>query len=72
MPTKLVADCSTGIVEEIEMTAEEIAEREAFAAQIQAELDAQKAIDEAKAIAKASAAEKLAALGLTPEEIAAL
>lgn len=72
MPIKLVADCSTGIVEEVEMTAEEITEREAFAAQIKAELDAQKALDDARAAAKASAEAKLTALGLTPEEIAAL
>jgi hypothetical protein len=71
-PTKLVADCSTGIVEEIELTEEEIAEREALAAQIRVELDAQKVLDDAKAVAKASAEAKLAALGLTAEEIAAL
>jgi hypothetical protein len=36
------------------------------------ELDAQKVLDDAKAVAKASAEAKLAALGLTAEEIAAL
>jgi len=32
MPTKLVVDCSTGAVEEIELTAEEVAQMEADAA----------------------------------------
>jgi hypothetical protein len=32
MPTKLIVDCSTGITTEVELTAEEIAEREAMAA----------------------------------------
>jgi ribosome-binding ATPase YchF (GTP1/OBG family) len=72
MTTKLVVDCSTGIVEEIELTAEEIAQREAdalAAAQEQAEREAEEA---AKAAAKESAQSKLSALGLTEEEIAAL
>jgi ribosome-binding ATPase YchF (GTP1/OBG family) len=72
MTTKLVVDCSTGIVEEIELTAEEIAQREAdalAATQEQAEREAEEA---AKAAAKESAQSKLSALGLTEEEIAAL
>jgi len=72
MTTKLVVDCSTGIVEEIALTAEEIAQREAdalAAAQEQAEREAEEA---AKAAAKESAQSKLSALGLTEEEIAAL
>ena len=32
MPTKIVVDCSTGISEEVELTAEEIAQMEADAA----------------------------------------
>jgi hypothetical protein len=59
MTTKLVVDCSTGIVEEIELTAEEIAQREAdalAAAQAQAEREAEEA---AKAALKASAKQKL-------------
>lgn len=72
MPTKLVVDCSTGAVEEIELTAEEIAQAaadaEAYAiAKAQEEAEAQ-----AKAEAKAAAEAKLAALGLTAEEIAAI
>jgi hypothetical protein len=72
MTTKLVVDCSTGIVEEIALTAEEIAQREAdalAAAQEQAEREAEEA---AKVAAKESAQSKLSALGLTEEEIAAL
>ena len=72
MPTKLVVDCSTGITTEVELTAEEIAQREADAAAY-AERKAQEEADKAaKAAAKAAAESKLAALGLTAEEIAAL
>jgi type IV secretory pathway VirB9-like protein len=72
MPTKLVVDCSTGITSEVELTAEEIAQAQADAA---AYAEAKAAEDAAKAeaeAAKASAQAKLAALGLTAEEIAAL
>lgn len=72
MATKLVVDCSTGITTEVELTAEEIAQREADAAawaEAQAQREAEVA---AKAAAKASAERKLAALGLTSEEVAAL
>jgi hypothetical protein len=69
---KIIVDCSTGIVEELPLTPEEIAQRELdalAAAEEQAQREAEEA---AKAEAKASAEEKLAALGLTAEEIAAL
>lgn len=72
MATKLIVDCSTGITTEVELTAEEIAQRDADAAawaEQQAEREAQEA---AKAEAKASAETKLAALGLTADEISAL
>jgi hypothetical protein len=71
-PTKLIVDCTTGEQTIVELTDEEIAEREVM--RIQAEADqAQREADElAKAEAKASAQAKLAALGLTAEEIAAL
>lgn len=70
--TKIVVDCSTGEQTEVELSAEEIAQREADAlayagAQATAEAEAQ-----AVAAAKASAEAKLAELGLTAEEIAAL
>jgi transposase len=72
MATKLIVDCSTGITTEVELTAEEIAEREAMAAEYavqKAQEDAAKAAAEA---AKASANSKLKALGLTDAEISAL
>ncbi len=72
MPTKLVVDCSTGVTTEVELTAEEIAQREADAAAA-AEAEAQRLADEqAKAAAKQAAQDKLKALGLTDIEVAAL
>jgi hypothetical protein len=72
MATKLVVDCSTGITTEVELTAEEIAQRETDAlAWAEAEA-AREAEATAKAEAKASAVAKLAALGLTEGEVAAL
>jgi hypothetical protein len=71
-PTKLVINCSTGERQEIPLSAEEIAEREALAAAAEEARLAEEATAAAKAEAKASAHEKLAALGLTEEEIAAL
>jgi hypothetical protein len=72
MPTKLVVDCSTGVTTEVELTTEEIAQREADAAAF-AEVEAQRLADEqAKAAAKQAAQDKLKALGLTDFEVAAL
>lgn len=72
MTTAIEVNCTTGEVTERPLTAEELAQRDvdaqAFAAQ-RAEEDAAKAAEEA---AKASAQSKLAALGLTAEEISAL
>ena len=70
--TKVVVDCSTGEQTIVPLTAEEISQREADAAAFAAEQAARQAEEEAKAQAKASAEAKLAALGLTAEEIAAL
>jgi diacylglycerol kinase family enzyme len=71
-PTKLIVNCETGEETIIELTAEEIAEME----QRMVEADARRATEQAqaaaKAAAKASAEAKLAALGLTTAEIAAL
>jgi hypothetical protein len=71
-PTKVIVDCSSGETTIVELTDEEIAEREAMAAQAEIEQAEREAEEAAKATAKASAQEKLAALGLTAEEIAAL
>ena len=72
MTNKIVVDCSTGEVQEIALTAEEIAEREAMAAEYAARKAQEDAALAAAQAAKESANAKLAALGLTAEEIAAL
>jgi hypothetical protein len=69
---KVIVDCSTGETTVVPLTAEEIAANEAAAAQAEADRLAAEAEAQAKAEAKAAAEAKLAALGLTPEEIAAL
>ena len=69
---KVIVDCSTGLQEVVPLTAEEIAELEAAAAQAEQDRLAAEAEAQAKAQAKANAEAKLAALGLTAEEIAAL
>lgn len=71
-PTKLIVDCSTGVTTEVELTDEEVAQREADAAAYAVEQAARDAAAAAKAAAKASGEAKLAALGLTADEIAAL
>ena len=72
MTNKLVVDCSTGVVTEVELTSEEISQREADAAAYAEQEALRQAEAEAKAQAKSSAEAKLASLGLTPDEIAAL
>jgi len=71
-PTKLIVDCSTGVSTEVELTDEEVAQREADAAAYAARKAEEDAAATAKAAAKASGEAKLAALGLTAEEISAL
>ena len=61
-------DAATGEVTERPLTSDEIAEREAS----HAEAQARQAEAEAKATARESALAKLAALGLTADEVAAL
>lgn len=72
MTTAIEINCETGEVTERPLTADEIAANEA--AQAQAAADALAAEEEAaaKAAAKASAEGKLAALGLTADEVSAL
>ena len=72
MPTKIIVNCETGVTEEIELTAEEIAQAEADAAAHAIERAAREAELAAKQAAKESALAKLSALGLTAEEAAAL
>lgn len=75
--TKLVVDLSLpeGHPEReksIPLTPEELAEREALAAQAELDRLEREAAEQARLEAEASAKAKLEALGLTPEEIAAL
>jgi hypothetical protein len=71
-PVAVEVNCETGEVTERPLTADEIAEREAMAAQAEADAKAKADAEAAKAAAKASAEAKLAKLGLSAEEIAAL
>jgi hypothetical protein len=70
--TKIIVNCETGEVSEVELTAEEIKQREADAIAYATQKAQEEAEAQAKAAAKASARAKLAALGLTEDEIAAL
>ena len=72
MATKIIVDCSTGSTTEVELTAEEVAQREVDAAAAAIEQAEREAAEAAKADAKLSAQAKLQALGLSGEEIAAL
>lgn len=72
MTTKLVVNCSTGVTTEVELTAEEVARREADAVVFAEQETVRLAEVEAKAAAKASAQAKLKALGLSDAEIEAL
>lgn len=70
--TKIVVNCTTGEKTEVPLTAEEIAEREATLAELeQKQLEREQLLAEREA-AKQAAKDKLAALGLTPEEISAI
>lgn len=69
---KVIVDCSTGEQTIVPLTAEEIAELEAARIAAEAQRIEAEAQAQAKADAKAAAEAKLAALGLTADEIAAL
>jgi hypothetical protein len=71
-PTRIEIDCSTGIESIIELTDAEVAELAVQAAEAEARKAEEDALAQAAADAKASAQAKLAALGLTADEIAAL
>jgi hypothetical protein len=66
--TAVIFDAATGEVTERPLTADEISEREA----VQADYEARQAEADAKVAARESALAKLAALGLTADEVAAL
>jgi len=63
--TKIVVDCSTGDVSEIELTAEEVAQRTADAKAYADEKAAEDADKAAKAVEKAALLDRL---GITAEE----
>jgi hypothetical protein len=68
-PTKLVINCETGVQEEIELTDEEVAQREADAEAYATRKAEEDAAAEAKAALKVSAKAKLiAGQPLTAEE----
>jgi hypothetical protein len=70
--TKLVIDCATGIATEVELTEEELAQREEDRLAFEAAEEARLTAEAEKAALEASAVAKLEELGLTAEEIAAL
>jgi hypothetical protein len=72
MTNKIIVDCSTGEVQEIALTAEEIAEREAMALAYADQKAEEEALEAAQEAAKTSAINKLKALGLTADEAKAL
>lgn len=71
-PTRIEVNCTTGVQSVIELTDEEIAQLEVDRANAEADRAAREAEAEAKAAARASAIAKLAALGLTAEEVSSL
>jgi hypothetical protein len=71
-PTRIEINCTTGVESIIELTDAEIAQMEADATAAAARKAEEDAVAQATAEAKASAQAKLAALGLTADEIAAL
>ena len=71
-PTRIEINCETGVESIIELTDAEVAQMETDAAAFAASEATRLAAEAAKAEAKASAEAKLAALGLSADEIAAL
>ena len=72
VPKKLVVDLSTGTQQYIDLTPEEIAQREVDAQTAAIEKAERDAAEQAKADAKLSAQAKLQALGLSGDEITAI
>jgi len=71
--TKVIVDCSTGVVAEVPLTGEELAQREVDAANAEAERVAKEAAAQALADLKASAKAKLVSgTSLTEEEATTL
>jgi len=71
-PTKVIVNCETGVTEVLPLTAQEIADMETARVAAEDQRKAAEAEAAAVAAAKESANAKLAALGLSADEIAAL
>ncbi len=71
-PTKLIVDCSTGEQTVVELSSDEIAQLEADRAAAEAQRAEQEAAEALKVAKRLSVADKLRALGLEEEEVAAL
>jgi aspartokinase len=71
-PMKVIVDCSTGESVTVPLTAEELEQREIDRLAYEAQEAERLAAEEAKEALKTSANSKLAALGLTADEIAAI
>lgn len=69
---KLIVDLEKGTQTYVDLTTEEIAQREADAQAAETERAEREATEQAKADAKLNAMAKLQALGLTGEEITAI
>ena len=72
METKLVVDCATGIATTVELTEEEIAQRDKDKEADLAAREAEAAAEAQRAADRESCNAKLKELGLTDDEIAAL
>ena len=72
MPTKLIINCETGEQTEVELTAEEIAQREVDAIAFETQRLADEELAAEKDAQRQSAIAKLSGLGLTADEVAAL
>jgi len=72
METKLVVDCATGIATTVELTEEEIAQRDKDKEADLAAREAEAAAEAQRAADRESGNAKLKELGLTDDEIAAL
>lgn len=70
--TKIIVNCATGETTEVPLTEEELAQREADRLAFEQAEAARLAAEAEQDALKASANAKLAALGLTDEEIAAI
>ena len=69
---KIVVNCTTGEVQELDLTAEELTQREADRVAHEARKAEQDAIDAQEALDLASAEAKLLAVGLTHAEVKAI